>query len=99
MKFDTILMADQMQITPLHPPGCPYLRQDRHLHAEAGLWRQRLGHAMPPVDWKDGKPVFAGNGIPPVGDVPSHIAGVIKHAAINAFWPDHQFLQAPGAGL
>ena len=29
----------------LHPPGRPHLRQDRHLHAEAGLRRQRLGHA------------------------------------------------------
>ena len=34
----------------LHPAGRADLRQDRHLHAQAGLWRQRLGHALPPVD-------------------------------------------------
>ena len=32
------------------PQGRPGLRQDRDLHAEADLRRQRLGHALPPVD-------------------------------------------------
>jgi glutamine synthetase len=32
------------------PSGRPCLRQDGNLHAEAGLRRQRLGHARPPVD-------------------------------------------------
>ena len=34
----------------LHPAGGADLRQDRDLHAQADLRRQRLGHALPPVD-------------------------------------------------
>ena len=34
----------------LHPQRRAELRQDRDLHAEAGLRRQRLGHARAPVD-------------------------------------------------
>ncbi len=34
----------------LHPQRGAQLRQDRDLHAEADLRRQRLGHALPPVD-------------------------------------------------
>jgi glutamine synthetase len=33
----------------LHPQRRPELRQDGDLHAEAGLRRQRFGHARPPV--------------------------------------------------
>ena len=39
---------DDLQI--LHPAGRADLRQDRNLHAEADLRRQRLGHALPSVD-------------------------------------------------
>ncbi len=52
LKFSPLtVMADQhADLQILHPAGRPGLRQDRDLHAEAGLWRQRLGHALPPVD-------------------------------------------------
>ena len=33
-------------------------RQDRHLHAQAALPGQRLGHAHPPGLWKNGEPLF-----------------------------------------
>ncbi len=52
--------------------------------------------------WKEGKPMFAGDKYAGLSDMCLHyIAGIIKHAkAINAFTePDHQLLQAPGAGL
>jgi glutamine synthetase len=45
----------------LHPPDRAGLRQDGDLHAQAGLRRQRLGHARHQSIWKAGKPVFAGN--------------------------------------
>src|SRR5215472_17324239 len=34
----------------LHPAGRAGLRQDGDFHAEADLWRQRVRHALPPVD-------------------------------------------------
>ena len=37
----------------LHPAGRAGLRQDGMLHAEADLWRQRLGHALSPVDLEE----------------------------------------------
>ena len=40
--------AADLQI--LHPQRRAQLRQDGDLHAEADLWRQRLRHALPPVD-------------------------------------------------
>ena len=52
IKFGPLVQtADAMQIYKyvIHHGGAG-LRQDRLLHAEAGLWRQRLGHAYPPVD-------------------------------------------------
>jgi hypothetical protein len=52
MKFSPMtLMADQLQIYKycITQVGAD-LRQDRVLHAEAGVRRQRLGHALPPVD-------------------------------------------------
>ena len=63
-KFGTLTtMADQMQIYKYcRAQRRPQLRQDGDLHAEADLWRQRLGHAHPQSIWKDGKPLFAGNG-------------------------------------
>ena len=50
--FDTLVKtADNMQIYKyVRPQRRPQLRQDRDLHAEADLRRQRLGHAHPPVD-------------------------------------------------
>ena len=55
---------------------------------ETDLWRQRLGHASPPVDsWKSGKPLFAGDKYAGLSETCLHyIGGIIKHAkALNAF--------------
>ena len=52
LKFGPLTtMADSLQIYKycIHKVAAE-LRQDRHLHAEADLRRQRLGHARPPVD-------------------------------------------------
>ena len=55
----------------LHPPGRAHLRQDGHLHAEAGLWRQRLGHALPPVDLEGRQAAVRRQQIcRPLGDLP-----------------------------
>jgi glutamine synthetase len=77
--------ADDLQI--LHPAGRAGLRQDRNLHAEAGLRRQRFRHALPPVDLEKRQAGLRRQQIfRPVGDLPAYIAGIIKHAkAINAF--------------
>ena len=52
MKFGPLTQdgrrAADLQI--LHPQRRPQLRQDRDVHAEADLRRQRLGHARAPVD-------------------------------------------------
>jgi glutamine synthetase len=73
MKFDTLtLMADQMQIYKycIHQVATG-LRQDRDLHAEADLWRQRLGHACPPVDLEGRQAAVRRQQIcRPVGDLP-----------------------------
>ena len=52
MKFDTLVPHGRphADLQVLHPQRRPQLRQDRDLHAEADLWRQRLGHARAPVD-------------------------------------------------
>ena len=57
------------------------------LHAEADQGRQRLGHACPQSIWKDGQPLFAGNGYADLSETALYyIGGVIKHAkALNAF--------------
>ena len=55
----------------LHPAGRQHLRQDRDLHAEADLWRQRLGHALPPVDLEGRQADLCRQQIRrPVGDLP-----------------------------
>ncbi len=52
LKFETLVtVADHLQIYKYcHPSGGAFLRQDGDLHAEAGVRRQWLGHACPPVD-------------------------------------------------
>ena len=52
MRFGTLVkMADHLQIYKycIHNVAHSY-GQDGDVHAEAGLWRQRLWHARPPVD-------------------------------------------------
>jgi hypothetical protein len=96
-------MADQMQIYKYCVHNVAHsLRQDRDLHAEADLRRQRLGHACHQSIWKAGKPLFAGNGYADLSETCLYyIGGIIKHAkAINAFTnPLDQQLQAPDPGL
>ena len=60
---------DDLQI--LHPAGRADLRQDRDLHAEADLRRQRLGHALPSVDLEGRQAGFRRKQIcRSLGDVP-----------------------------
>ena len=89
MKFDTLtLMADQMQIYKysIHQVAA-YLRQDGHLHAEAGLRGQRLGHALPHVDLEGRQAFVRRRQLRRSREICLYyIGGVIKHAnAINAF--------------
>ena len=86
----------------LHPPGRQHLRQDRDLHAEADLRRQRLRHALPPVDLEGRQAGVRRQQIRrPVGDLPvlhrrHHQA---RQGDQRLHQPDHQLLQAAGAGL
>ena len=86
----------------LHPPGRQHLRQDRDLHAEADLRRQRLGHALPPVDLEGRQAGVRRQQIRrPVGDLPllhrrHHQA---RQGDQRLHQPDHQLLQAAGPGL
>ena len=86
----------------LHPPGRQHLRQDRDLHAEADLRRQRLGHALPPVDLEGRQAGVRRQQVRrPVGDLPvlhrrHHQA---RQGDQRLHQPDHQLLQASGAGL
>ena len=104
MKFDTA-DADgrpDADLQILHPPGRAHLRQDRHLHAEAGLWRQRLGHALPPVDLEGRQAGVRRQQIRrPLGDLPvlhrrHHQA---RQGDQRLHQPVDQLLQAPGPGL
>ena len=91
---------DDLQI--LHPAGRPDLRQDRDLHAEADLWRQRLGHALPPVDLEGRQARFRRKQVcRSFGHVPVLHR---RHSQTRAHdqrihQPDHQFLQAAGPGF
>ena len=80
----------------------PQLRQVGDLHAEAALWRQRLGHAHPPVDLEGQQAAVRGLGLcRPVGD------GAVLHrrhhqarqGAQRLLQRQHQLLQARHPGL
>jgi glutamine synthetase len=63
-------------------------RQDRDLHAEADLRRQRLGHARHQSLWKDGEPLFYDElGYAGLSDMARYyIGGLLAHApALLAF--------------
>ncbi len=63
---------------------------------------QRVGHAHPHVDLERRQDTFAGNGYAGLSDMCLYfIGGVIKHAKSHErlHQPDHQQLQAAGAGL
>ncbi len=104
IKFDTLTRnADKMQIYKyVDPPGRQRLRQDRDLHAEARLRRQRLGHARAPVDLEGRQADVRRQRIcRPVGNVPvlyrRHHQARQGHQRLHQ--PADQFLQAAGAGL
>jgi glutamine synthetase len=60
--------------------------QDGHLHAEAALRRQRLGHAHPPLALEGARAAFAGDGYAGLSEMGLYaIGGIIKHAP--ALWP------------
>ena len=86
----------------LRPQRRPQLRQDRDLHAEADLRRQRLGHARPPVDLEGRQAAVRRQRLcRPVGD------GALLHrrhhqarqGAERLHQPADQLLQAPDPGL
>ena len=84
------------------PPGRPGLWQDGDLHAQAGLWRQRLGHACAPVDLEGRQAAVRRFGLcRPVGHLPllhrrHHQA---CQGAQRLHQPADQQLQAPDPGL
>ena len=86
----------------LHPHGRAELRQDRDLHAEAGLRRQRLGHARPSVDLEGRQAGDGGQQIRrpqpgmPVVHRRHHQA---RQGAQRLHQPHDQQLQAAGPGL
>ena len=89
MKFGPLVQHGRpdADLQVLHPQRRPQLRQDRDLHAEADLRRQRLGHALPPVDLEGRQAAVRRQRLcRPVGDRLYYIGGIIKHAkALNAF--------------
>ena len=89
MQFDSLLaMADhQMKYKYVVKNVAAQARQDRDLHAQAALRRQRLGHALPPVDLEGRQAAVRRPRLRrPVADVQWYIGGILKHApAILAF--------------
>jgi len=78
------------------------LRQDRHLHAEAGLMAEtRLGQATAISRSGGRQPGFAATKMPPLGDLPVLIAGQSSAppTAIHAFHPRRHLLQATGPAV
>ena len=91
--------ADLQVRDPQRGPG---LRQDRLLHAQARLRRQRLGHALPPVDLEGRHAGVRRQQVRrPVRHLPllhrRHPQARQDHQRLHQ--PDHQLLQASGAGL
>ena len=87
-KFNTLTKCgDYMQIYKYVIHQVARLWQDGDLHAQAHLWRQRLGHARASVDLEGRQAAVRRFGLcRPVGTCLFYIGGIIKHAkALNAF--------------
>ncbi len=84
------------------PPGRPGLRQDGNVHAQARVRRQRLGHALPPVDLEG---LHARVRRQQVRGLVRHLPQLhrrhpqARQDPQRLHQPDHQLLQASGAGL
>jgi hypothetical protein len=64
-----------------HPQRGQPVRQDGDLHAQAAVRRQRQRHAHAPELWKDGKPLFGGDGYAGFSQMALwYIGGLLKHA-------------------
>ena len=83
IRFDSLVKcADNLHVVQVHhQERGPPARQDRDLHAEAALRRQRLRHALHQSIWKGGKPLFAGEGYAGLSELAMYyIGGILKHA-------------------
>ena len=106
MRYDTLVrMADNVMLVQVHrQERRPAARQDGHLHAQAAVRGQRLGHAHPPVpvEGRRRRCSSPGTATPGLSDMARwYIGGLLKHAPCDPGLhpPDDQQLQAAGAGL
>jgi glutamine synthetase len=82
-RFDTLVKSrrqhDAVQVR--RPQRGQPVRQDRDVHAQAAVRRQRQRHAHHQSLWKDGKPLFAGDCYAGLSQMALwYIGGLLKHA-------------------
>ena len=104
LRFNELVkMADSMMLYKyIIKNVASTTQQDRHVHAQAALRRQRIRHAYPHFTLERRRPLFAGDGYAGLSEMALYaIGGILKHApSLLAFTqPDHQQLQAAGARL
>ncbi len=105
MRFDTLLthgrQADALQVRGQERRVGS--RQVGHVHAEADLPGQRLGHALHQSLWKGGEPLFFDEkGYAGLSDIARWYIGGLLHARAGdprVLDPDDELVQAAGAGL